>query len=233
MRPVAIKGQRAPMVTMHLPREATPEQIRALIQNCGRGQVDDLGRPTREGWEDFQFQRATAEWAFLSFYFPERFGSVMATGINVSLRMPNGGQSSTGRRIEIPERLRGSRKWAHVFANYAHVRHTDQVAMTWFLDKARCPVSLLEPDFAFADIDTTVYPSLDVDPWERAWPLMIFGPERVKKIGRDVLLDAPAWKVEELPYGGIWVQAWENPFDVPQKMVTTLADYLGLPPREP
>jgi hypothetical protein len=61
---------------------------------------------------------------------------------------------------------------------------------------------------------------------------MIFGPKEVERIGREKLEDAPAWKVETLPYGGIWVQVWENPFDVPQKQVTTLAKYLDLDARK-
>jgi hypothetical protein len=128
--------------------------------------------------------------------------------------------------------MRRSRLWAFFSANYSHVRHTESAEMEWFLSKARRALGPLEPEFAFADVDTTVYKNVAQDVWERAWPLMVFGPERVKEIGRDVLLDAPAWKVEELPYGGMWVQAWENPFDAPQKQVTTLADYLGLAARE-
>ena len=131
--------------------------------------------------------------------------------------------------------MRGSPEWALLSASYANLLHTDASQMTWFLSVVRGPLDLMRPHFAFADVDTVIARNMDADgpdPRTLAWPLMIFGPKEVERIGREKLEDAPAWKVEELPYGGIWVQVWENPFDAPQKMVTALGKHLGMDARK-
>jgi hypothetical protein len=38
----------------------------------------------------------------------------------------------------------------------------------------------------------------------------LFGPELVNKLGRDRLLSAPAWKIEELDDGGIFLVPTEH-----------------------
>ena len=43
--------------------------------------------------------------------------------------------------------------------------------------------------------------------------LTIFGPPYVDHFGRERLLSVPAFRVEELPYGGIWIQLSESPLD--------------------
>ncbi len=44
--------------------------------------------------------------------------------------------------------------------------------------------------------------------------LTIFGPPYVKLFGRERLLSAPAYRVEELPYGMVWIQLSESPLDM-------------------
>jgi len=44
--------------------------------------------------------------------------------------------------------------------------------------------------------------------------LNFFSPEQVKKIGKQKLLNAPAFKVEELKDGGVFIQASELPIDL-------------------
>lgn len=98
----------------------------------------------------------------------------------------------------------------------------------WFLARARPLVPVFEPTFGFADTPKRVIKNVGDDPAKLAWPLVIFGPEMVKEIGRERLLESPAWNTEELPYGGVSIQVWENPFTAPAKLVAALADHLGL-----
>lgn len=98
----------------------------------------------------------------------------------------------------------------------------------WFLARASPLIPIFEPTFSFADAQEQVIKNIGDDPSKVTWPLMIFGPEMVKEIGREKLLESPAWNIEELPYGGISIQVWENPFNAPTKFVAALAEHLGL-----
>ena len=133
----------------------------------------------------------------------------------------------------LPTLVADQQHWGMVNPSGSHLSWSETREMNWFLDKCRLLLPEFEPDFACADVGTTVVARLEggADPRGFAWPLMVFGPEEVERIGRQKLLDAPAWKVEELPYGGIWLQVWENPFDTPQTDVAILARYLGLKER--
>ena len=135
--------------------------------------------------------------------------------------------------VRLPKLLADHEHWGMIGPNGSDLEWNVTSEMDWFLDKCRLVLPHFQPDFAFADVRTTVVARLEggADPRDFAWPLMVLGPEEVRRIGRQKLLDAPAWKVEELPYGGIWLQVWENPFDTPQTDVAILARYLGLTER--
>lgn len=62
----------------------------------------------------------------------------------------------------------------------------------------------------------------------RAWGATVYGPELVKHVGREKLRSAPAFKVDELAYGGVWLQASENPFAVPPAAKRAIVKHPGL-----
>lgn len=139
----------------------------------------------------------------------------------------------THQMVKLDQLLADKEHWGMVTASRSDLLWSDVKEMNWFLDKCRPLLPFYEPDFACADADFAVVGTLEsgADPREFAWPLMIFGPGEVNRIGRAKLLDAPAWRVEELPYGGIWLQVCENPFDTPQTDIAVLAHHLGLKER--
>lgn len=71
----------------------------------------------------------------------------------------------------------------------------------------------LTPRFGAVDLFTrNILPNRTLDLRRFAWGVTIYGPELVERIGREKLLKTPTYKVEELPWGGVWVQVTENPF---------------------
>jgi hypothetical protein len=66
------------------------------------------------------------------------------------------------------------------------------------------------------------------EPQRYAWPVLLYGPKLIERVGRDRLLDAPVWAVEELAWGGIWLQATENPFTAKPAELKALAKHLAL-----
>ncbi len=66
---------------------------------------------------------------------------------------------------------------------------------------------IAEPQFGFSALEEDFeYPNYDLE-YERIGWLTFFGPELVKKYGKKKLLNAPAYKVEELKDGGIMIRA--------------------------
>lgn len=70
--------------------------------------------------------------------------------------------------------------------------------------------------------------SLTEDAIEYASWLTVFPPELVESYGRDTLLSAPAWRVEELPDGGVLLVAYERPDRPDGDALDAVHDHLGL-----
>lgn len=62
---------------------------------------------------------------------------------------------------------------------------------------------------------------------EVSW-LMLFPPSYVDVYGREMLLDAPVWRAEELDDGAILLVATENPVETSYEDYVALHDYFGI-----
>lgn len=83
----------------------------------------------------------------------------------------------------------------------------------YFTDKFRAALAALQPRYALIDhMYKRVYKRKNEDLRLRAWSTTIFGPEDVDEFGREHVLKTPAYEVKELEWGGVWIQAGENPF---------------------
>ena len=90
-------------------------------------------------------------------------------------------------------------------------------------------IDALRPDFAFVDhYFMNVSGRIGVDLRTCAWGVTVYGPDLVRKIGKDRLLTAPAYRVEEFPWGGIWLQPEENPFLASGESKRRVEEHLGL-----
>jgi hypothetical protein len=75
-------------------------------------------------------------------------------------------------------------------------------------------IEILEPYYAFITsaremdyvpkFDPSMFPP--VEPWQYCWRMFVYGQELVAKLGRDYLLQTPAFYVKELKNGAIWIQ---------------------------
>lgn len=65
--------------------------------------------------------------------------------------------------------------------------------------------------------------------------LMLFPPDLVESYGREFLLNAPAWRTDELDDGSILVVSWENPTNVEAFDVNIgeVREYFGIDPPGP
>jgi hypothetical protein len=90
-------------------------------------------------------------------------------------------------------------------------------------------MNLVQPTFAAVDdYSKSVKKRKGEDLREYSWGATVYGPEAVKAIGLAKLRLAPGWRVEELPWGGVWVQAGENPFNVDFRAKHAIEKHLGL-----
>lgn len=135
---------------------------------------------------------------------------------------------SSGRNYEWRIFETQDKEWLAVTGPTKMVDWSQVADATWFLDRARAALPFFEPDYAAAHIDTKMAGAIDKGLDNFVWPVMLYGPPRVAKMGEKLLLDAPAWKVERLSYGGIWIQSDENPFAPDEHKLKTLAKHLGL-----
>jgi hypothetical protein len=90
-------------------------------------------------------------------------------------------------------------------------------------------VNLFQPQFALMDdFGLNVMKRRRKDLSAFAWGVTIYGPELVARVGRDRLMSAPAFQVKELPWGGVWIQVSENPFQAPPEAKKALEKHLNL-----
>ncbi len=75
-------------------------------------------------------------------------------------------------------------------------------------------IETLDPYYAFItnDREMDYVPTFDasffppLEPWQYCWRMFVYGRELVAKLGRDYLLQTPAYYVKELKNGTIWIQ---------------------------
>lgn len=224
----------------HHRKALSDELVRRVIRECGP-ETNASGQPyseeDRRRWlhilkeEDFVNHILTWDYPFL---YPVQ-GGVREERMPAPLFLRQTSHVvSMSRTMSVPVMVRDSRHWISVKTNSPAVNCTTDYGVEWFFDRVRPTIPIFEPDFAFADNDLGVARNLDgkdVEPKSLAWPLMIFGPKEVQRIGKAKLMGAPAWKVAELAYGGVWLQVAENPFIVKSKDLKPLAKHLELEPR--
>lgn len=222
-----------------------PERIFEIGSPEWEARVQNWIRVAREtqfggGW-DFDYPMVKSPGASLQTY-----------SVNLSLTMPRF-EVRPKQMVTLDQMIADRKHWMMLTGN-SNLLWTKAEHMEWFLDKCRKFLPVVEPEFAFADLDTPVVRNLATandppprehttpfrstervllgDPRAFAWPLMIFGPKEVGRIGREKLEKAPVWKVEHLDYGGIWLQVSENPFDAERSEIVELGKHLGLAPRK-
>ncbi len=76
----------------------------------------------------------------------------------------------------------------------------------FFLDIGKGLYEVLRPSFGWIDFDyglRTTHEDIEALELPTLYWANFFGPAYVKKIGRERILSAPAWRIEELPDGGL------------------------------
>lgn len=131
-------------------------------------------------------------------------------------------------KVRLEALLADADRWATIWRSGGGIETKSNKEMQWLLRRVRLIVDVLESDFAYGDVEENVAKFTGDDPRKKAWPFMILGPELVARYGRERVLSVPAWKVEELPHGAMWIEATENPFTATRKEIRKLAEHLGL-----
>ena len=223
----------------HHDKPITDDLVRSLMARYRRGRVDHgMDRLVTDEEEAAELARwKDHPWGFvmLPLYYPKPHApgrhapdgtAEIAVHVRASARF---GLDGLDVRIQLFERER--ERWFLVNALGARIDYDDAFHVAWFLDKVHLALPVFEPDFGFFDVWVNVARNLGEDPRRRVWPVLLYGPDMVARMGgRERLLEAPAWRVEELSYGAIWLQVAENPALATETELARLADYLGLEP---
>lgn len=220
------KAQYWPSVIMRLPVVPDEARIRRLVLTCTTGKSGIFGGLPAADIDD-QLVAGWRDGKTFGVHYNSRFLGLWTTISYAFL----GGKDYTdleGRVTPTPILMESQYQWATIDANPQQIDCMVDEQARWFLDRCRCPIETLTPEFAVSDTGDFLRQHLKHDPSAFAWPLMVLGPERVAKLGRERVLKSPAWKVEELAYGGVWIQVSPNPYSAPRKSLEALATYLGL-----
>lgn len=74
--------------------------------------------------------------------------------------------------------------------------------MMWFLEKVHRALPVFRPDFGYADVRYSAFKHMGDDPRRRVWPVLLYGPELVAKLGgRQRVLETPAFRADGLEDG--------------------------------
>ncbi|MBW1784899.1 MAG: hypothetical protein JRL30_29670 [Deltaproteobacteria bacterium] len=126
---------------------------------------------------------------------------------------------------------------------YRSVEFTNQISLEKMKDYAYVQANItyfkkifaeLNPVFGYFDTYDYVYSMKQKDPRQYVFGLTFYGKEMVEQIGKEKILSAPAYKVEEFPHGGIMLQIHENPvcyIDWPHRR--KIISHLGLKTKKP
>ena len=104
----------------------------------------------------------------------------------------------------------------------------------WFINFMKKVFLYLDAEYGWADHFDYLYQHRNDDARQYVFGLVFYGKEMVTKIGREKLLSAPAYKMEELENNSIMLQFHEHPFSkIPEKERRPILKYLGIkqPPK--
>lgn len=216
--------------------EPSEALLRRIFKDAASPYLEDIRPFTSEDYDRFvrilterDFRASVPGFDFVRVTQEGRITVRRRIRVNVSLRENGNWWLGPRRKLQLKAFQGGPGNWLSVMAGPTGLDPSSSENAAWFFERVRPFIPMLEPSYGFADVMERVIARIGDDASQVAWPLMIFGPEEVEKFGRERLLQAPAWKVEPLPYGGIWLQVSENPFAKPARAaVKDLAAYLGL-----
>lgn len=214
-----------------------PERLGAFVRRFARGTFHLHREPVDDAYVEKWVRQATAEGAhgFLPTW-RHRLPVVSGTGVVLGHRdlgviyklAYSPFELNRQVRLRIPVMEAEPDHWAILWGDTG-LRFDDAEGMAWFADRFRDFADFLHADFAFAGSVLAVHVSAGEDVTQLAWPLMVFGPDRVARLGRERVLSAPAARVDALPYGGFCLQAAANPFVATPQDVERVARHLGMP----
>jgi len=101
----------------------------------------------------------------------------------------------------------------------------------WFIHYLKKIYLFLDAEFGWCDLFDHLAKFEGKDPRQYVFGMTFYGPNVVEEIGRDKLLCAPVYKVEELENGGILLMLGEQPFfPHPKRYRAAVGKHLGLSP---
>ncbi len=145
------------------------------------------------------------------------------TGLTISFHWFNPTQGVLGIGFANGYRFLG----AHLQADETNLEDSHWFNM--FLRLVLSSFDFLRPAYGWGDDFDYLLSFKRKDERRFAFGLNLYGPEYAERIDRDRLLSAPAFRIDERPWGGIVVQLTENPFwGIPEEKREGLRDHLRL-----
>jgi hypothetical protein len=109
------------------------------------------------------------------------------------------------------------------------IRLTNRDQVYWFMDLMKKVFLYLDAEYCWCDHFDYLYKHRNHDAREYLFGLNFYGREMVEKIGKEKLLTAPVYKVEELDNGSIMLQLHEHPFcKIPESERKPILKHLGI-----
>lgn len=225
----------APDLVMHHSKEFSDEFVKQIFRQIGAGRIGIIDTVVPDDARDFQRWKEIstergAPW-HLGFFFPVPHESGLTLDnamLSFFPHAPTQRGLRNGRNVEYPFFKTHTTGWTFATMVATSLDISKPLHAQWCLSKLAPIVNLFEPDYAFCDTDVSVAKHIGSGPREKVWPVLVYGPEEVKEIGRERLLEAPAFRAQELSYGGIWLQVAENPFLAKRTELRAVAKHLGL-----
>ncbi len=112
-------------------------------------------------------------------------------------------------------------------SHHISLNHRNQVY--WFIDFMKKVFLFIGSEFAWSDHFDYLLKHRNDDARQYIFGLTFYGKEMVEQIGREKLLTAPVYKVEEFENGSIMLQLHEHPFcKIPEKERRPILKHLGI-----
>jgi len=111
------------------------------------------------------------------------------------------------------------------------IQITNREQVYWFIDLMKRVFLYLDAEHCWGDHFDYLYKRRKDDARNYIFGLNFFGKKMVEKIGREKLMTAPVFMVEEFDNGSIMLQVHEHPFcKIPEKIRRQVGKHLGIAP---